>query len=273
MSSLIKKVLPVLFVLGILFISCRKDCYLNHNGEITYVPRYSSVDEFKQGIIKVVNMAQQYNVVAYLDTLPNGWPNVNGRKVSLAQLGSVILEKLQGGQTESAVNDVFHFDGSTFSLISYLKKAEMVNNISPQTMINIFSEIPLPPVAMMYYDPPLKIAINPVNCCDPDFKVRVTWVYKPECGNSVTKLTGYKDVKNGDKGAVYRLDPELTQCDCGGTWSYTIDAPANGQYASSINKYGNVSFTPVTAGTFKITITYKCPCGAVISKTISITAS
>jgi hypothetical protein len=274
MSALLKKSLLFLFISGIFFISCRKSCFLlNDKGQITLVPRYSSVDEFRQGMQKVVSLIQQYQVIAYLDTLPNGWPNVNGRKVSLAQFGSLILEKLQGGQVESAVNDVFHFDGSTFSLISYLKKAEMVNNISTQVLILIISEIPLPPVAMANFDPPLKIAVNAVNCCDPDFTIRVTWVYKPACGNFEKKMTGFKDVKNGDKGTIYRLDPELTNCDCGGTWTYTVNAPANAQYVSSINKFGNVTLTPVTAGTYTVTITYTCPCGAVVTKSITITVS
>jgi hypothetical protein len=276
MKSLIQKTTPVLFALIVLSISCRKLCFQdsqNGNNTTQLVPRYSTTDEFSKGISKVIGLIQQYQIIAYLDTLPNGWPNINGRKVPLAQFGSLILEKLQGGQVESAVNDVFHFDGSTFSLISYLKKAEMTGNISTQTFVNIFDEIPLPPIPMVNFDPPLKIAVAPANCCDPDFNIRVTWVYKPACGNFEKKFTGFKDIKNGDKGTIYRLDPELTGCDCGGTWTYTIDAPANAQYVSSINKFGNVTLTPVTAGTFKVTITYTCPCGAVISKTITITVS
>src|SRR5438270_185653 len=82
--------------------------------------RYSTVEEFRQGITQVNNLLVSYHINAYLDTLPNGLPNKDGRKLALSQFGYTILEKLNGNQQQvaSAVYDVFHFDEATFSLIS-----------------------------------------------------------------------------------------------------------------------------------------------------------
>ncbi len=276
MKKSLKRAILGLFLFSIGFVSCQKSAVIPPPFYGPAQPRYSTVAEFKQGISHVIDRIGQYHILAYLDTLPNGYPDLAGRTTPLVYFGSTILEKLQGNneQVAAGVYDVFHFDGATFSLISYLMKAEMVNAISPEVFISIYSEIPLPPVAVANFDPPLMPAVNVnQNCCDPDFKIRITWVYKPACGNYEKKFTGYKDINNGDKGVVYRLDPELTNCDCGGTWSYQLETPPGAQYVSSINKFGNVSFQGLTKGTYKITITYTCPCGAVISHTVSITIS
>ena len=126
--------------------------------------------EFRQGILQAINFMGQYNIQAYLDTMPNGYPNKNGRKVPLVNFGSVILEKLQGNQQQvaSAVYDVFHFDEATFSLISYIRKAQMVGDISAQTMIDIIATIPLPPSPVAGFTPPVTMValdLSQHDCC------------------------------------------------------------------------------------------------------------
>ena len=100
----------------------------------------------------------------------------------------------------------------------------------------------------------------------------VTWVPK----GSTTPITTSGDIKNGDVGVPYKINPTLSGdfAKCGGTWSLTVDAPPNAQYAAPFSAAkGYVTFTPLTAGTYKLKLTYKCPCGTSISITITITVS
>jgi hypothetical protein len=104
----------------------------------------------------------------------------------------------------------------------------------------------------------------------PSISATTTWTPK----GSETPIVNNGDVKNGDIGVAYRIDPIVTDVCEGGTWSLTVDAPPNAQYAAPYSaKNGYVTFTPLTAGTYKLTLTYTSPCGIVISITITITVS
>lgn len=248
-------------------------------------PYYSSLAEFTQGINRVANLVEANHILAYRDTTRDGKPDINGRKELLIQDVQQILNKLQNGQVEQAVYDVFHFDGATFSLISYLVKARMVNNISAQALTQILAEIKLPPFAVAGFTPPLVPVhvpepANPVLCCKckPKVKIKTTLVYVPDCGNYRRETTGYvvgNTLTGMSSGIYYRFDPEVEGCGCGGTWTYSVEAPAGANYASSYsgNPGNGVSFQGLSSGTYKITFTYKCGCGcgASASATITIT--
>src|SRR2546423_1147773 len=121
MKKILLFAMPGLIFLTFAFFSCKKNLenvppWAQPHHEIQYKAEYSTVTQFKQGISRVVNLLQSYHVTAYLDTMPNGFPNINGRRAPLSQFASYILEKLNGNddQVHSAVYDVFHFDGETF---------------------------------------------------------------------------------------------------------------------------------------------------------------
>lgn len=277
-----KKFLKITFLLaiatGLIFIACKKEQGLNDNtGKLK--PVYSTVQEFRQGIAKVLNLVQENRITAYLDTLQNGYPDVHGRKVPLAQFASSILSKLDQNKVEEAVYDVFHFDGATFSLISYLMKARMVGDISAQTLVDITSQIQLPPIPVQNFQPPV-IEQPPVvqepNCCDdcdPKIKIRVTWTYIPDCGNYEKKTSGYaagNTLTNMSSGTIYRFDAEVTGCPCpGGTWSVSVSAPAGASYGSS-GSGSSVNVLPISGGTYTITFTYRI-CDKVVTKTFTLT--
>jgi hypothetical protein len=284
MKKLLQKALLSL-LLGIAMVSCKKEC----NGPQVQLqnpeklqPRYSTIQEFTQGITQVVNLAGQYNIVAYLDTLPNGYPNINGRKTPLVYIGSVIIEKLHGNQqqVEAGVYDVFHFDGATFSLISYIRKAQMVGDITAQTMVNILALIPVPPIPVANFQPPVEmVALNlgggdccKDNICNPKIKILVTWVHVAPCGNFAKGKSGYAA---GDKftgmptGQSYRFTAEISGCPCPGTLTHTISTPPGASYGVATGKDGSVDILPVTPGTYTITFTYTV-CGSTITKTFSL---
>ncbi len=281
----------VLFVLLTIF-SCKKNhehdcagdhCTIDHNK--AGIPYFSSAAEFTQGISRVANLVEANRIIAYRDTTRDGKPDIQGRREPLIQDVLHILELLQSGQVNTAVHNVFHFDGATFSLISYLMKARMTGNISAKTLTDILAQIPLPPVAMIGFTPPIVIEPVPVHdcklcVCKPKVKIRATLVYVPDCGNYKRETTGYivnNTLTGMSSGVYYRFVPEVEGCGCGGTWTYTIEAPAGANYASSYsgNPGNGVSFQGLSGGTYKITFTYTCGCccGASDSETISITIS
>jgi hypothetical protein len=278
MKSLLKRTALVFLALALLIISCKK---ANNSGnqpnEAQERPVYSTLEEFHQKIAQLVNLIQEYHIYAYLDTLPNGYPNIQGRKVPLTQFGSSILQKLENNQVEAAVYDVFHFDGATFSLISYLRKAQMTGDISVQTLVTLLCIIPLPPIPVPGFDPP-KVEVPAVavdDCCDhcnPKIKILVTWVHKAPCGNFDKSTSGYAA---GDKlthmsgGKSFRFDAEVTGCDCPGTWSSTVTAPAGASYGAGAPSSNSATVLPVTPGTYTITFTYKV-CDQVITKTFTL---
>lgn len=282
MKKLLQLTLLGIVILGTVIVSCRKSADIPPPYAETLKPRYSTLPEFTQGISQAVNLVGQYNIMAYLDTLPNGYPNINGRKTPLVYFGSSIIEKLHGNQEEvaSAVYDVFHFDGATFSLISYIRKAQMVGNISAQIMVNIISQIPVPPIAVADFQPPVEmVALNlpsgdccKDNICNPKLKILVTWVHVAPCGNFAKGQSGYAA---GDKfthmstGQSYRFSAEVSGCPCPGVLTHTVTTPAGASYGEATGKDGSVDILPVTPGTYTITFTYTV-CGNTITKTFSL---
>ena len=282
MKKLLKQSVIAVLSICISLTSCKKCDFLNFGEShyIQYKPRYTTVPEFRQGIAQVINLVQQYHIIAYLDTLPNGYPNIFGRKAPLSQFGGQILEKLGGNQqqVESAVYDVFHFDEATFSLISYIMKAQMVSDISPQTMVYILAFTPLPPFAVANFQAPVDPVANmaPANdCCkdcNPQVKILVTWGYKTPCGNREKKLSGYaanNTLNHMSGGKQYRFDAEVTGCDCPGNWTSTVTPPTGASYGAS-ERGSSATVFPVTSGTYTITFSYKV-CDKVITKTFTLT--
>ena len=283
MKKLFQRLVIGLMIMGITLVSCKKESNVpKPPGWEVLQPHYSTLPEFRQGISQAVNLIGQYQMIAYLDTLPNGYPNLNGRKVPLVNFGSTILEKLQGNQQqiESGVYDVFHFDGATFSLISYIRKAQMVGDISAQTMVNIIALIPLPPIPVANFQPPTEmVALNLTtgdcckdNICNPKINILVTWVHVAPCGNFAKGKSGYAA---GDKftgmptGQSYRFTAEISGCPCPGTLTHTVTTPPGASYGVATGKDGSVDILPVTPGTYTITFTYTV-CGQTITKTFSL---
>lgn len=116
-----------------------------------------------------------------------------------------------------------------------------------------------------------KVAEAPAASNAPTMSATVTWT--PSGSSTPRTVTG--DVKYGDVGARYVIQPKITGNVCAsGTWSATIEGPANAVYSSSTHSgTGETVFIPVTKGTYKITLRYSCPGCADISITITITVS
>ena len=96
-----------------------------------------------------------------------------------------------------------------------------------------------------------------------------TWTPK----GSEKPIVTTKDIKNGDVGVNYNIVPNDPACP-GGTWTVTLNAPANAQYSLGYSATkGYVNFTPLTKGTYTITITHKCPCAADVVIVVTITVS
>ncbi len=281
MKKLFKLSLSTLLIFGFSFTACRKD-NLTSPPELTIVSKYSTVPEFRQGIQQLVNAINANGIAAYLDTLANGYPNKNGRTVPLAQFGYSILNKLSGNpqQIESAVYDVFHFDGATFSLVSYLMKSQMVGDISAQTLANLVTGIPLPPIPVPGFLPPVEVVALGGDCCtdnvcNPVINILVTWTFKPPCGNYEKSTSGYaanNTLSRMSSGTMYRFDAEITGCPCPGTLTSSVSAPAGASYGTAVGKDGSVTILPVTLGTYTVTFTYKV-CDKTVTKTFTIGVS
>jgi hypothetical protein len=270
----------ILFALGSLFSACKKTCTNDEIQQLQQVrARYSTISEFDQGIRQVISMATQRNVKAYLDTLPNGYPNVQGRTMLLSNFAYSIIEKLEGNQVVSAVYDVFHFDGATFSLVSYIRKAQMVGDISAQTMVEMIASIPLPPIPVDGFSPPTETVATTTtgdcckdNICNPKLSILVTWVHVAPCGNFAKGKSGFAA---GDKftgmptGQSYRFNAVISGCPCPGTLTHTVTTPAGASYGEASGKDGSVDILPVTPGTYTITFTYTV-CGTTITKTFTL---
>jgi hypothetical protein len=282
MKKLIQRAIAGLVLMSFSLVSCQKDnTTQQEQNTINSRPRYSTLEDFKQGITQVVNLIQQYQIAAYLDTLQNGYPDRNGRKVPLQNFGYSILEKLNGNteQVASAVYDVFHFDGATFSLISYLMKAQMVGDISAQTLATIAAKIPLPPIPIAGFTPPTIIDTPKVigdcctdNVCNPKIDILVTTTYKAPCGNYEKKYSGYaanNTLTNMSGGKMYRFDAVISGCPCPGTLTSSVTAPAGASYGTGTGKDGSVTVLPVSAGTYTITFTYTV-CGMTVTKTFTL---
>ena len=279
MKNLVLKTLFVFLALGVIISACKKK-QVPHPPTYEVQPVYSSLNEFRQGIANVVNQLQANRITAYLDTLPNGYPDIHGRKVPLSQFGYSILEKLGGNQQqiESAVYDVFHFDGATFSLISFIMKAQMVGDISAQTVTAIAALIPNPPFAVVGFQAPVAIvALGGGDCCtdnvcNPSIDILVTWAYKPPCGNYEKKISGYaanNKLTHMSSGIMYKFEAEVKGCPCPGTWTSKVDAPAGASYGVS-GSGKSVTVLPISSGTYTITFTHKV-CDKEVSKTFTLT--
>ena len=286
MKRLCKHLLFAILALSLVFTSCKKLClpFIDDSGNSTPTePEYSTPTEFYSGICKVVALINEYHIYAYLDTLENGLPDIHGRKVALSEFGYQILYKLQNNQVESAVYDIFHFDGTTFSLISFLMKARMVGDISVQTFVLIVQYIPLPPIRVDGFNPPLvqkpQEQVPQINCCDnckPKIKIRVTWTYKPACGNYTDTTTGYaanNTLNHMSGGKLYRFDAEVTGCACpGGVWTNNVEAPDGAAYGAGSSRGNTVSLIPISSGTYRITFTYKV-CDKEVSQTFTLSVN
>ena len=199
-------------------------------------------------------------------------------------IGSQILQNLHGSQeqVQTAVYDVFHFDGATFSLISYIRKAQMAGDISAQAMVDIIALIPVPPIPVANFQPPvemvgLDLASHTPDCCKdnicaPKINILVTWVHVAPCGNFAKGKSGYAA---GNKftgmptGQSYRFTPEISGCPCPGTLTHTVTTPAGASYGVGTGKDGSVDIFPVTPGTYTVTFSYTV-CGITVTKTFSL---
>ena len=95
MKKLFQLNLLSLLLLGIIMVSCQKENNVPKPPSWVVVqPHYSTLVEFRQGILQAINLMGQYQVIAYQDTLQNGYPNKNGRKVPLVNFGSAILIRI-----------------------------------------------------------------------------------------------------------------------------------------------------------------------------------
>jgi hypothetical protein len=282
MKKLIQRAIVSLGLLSFGLVSCQKDnTHQQDQNTINAKPRYSSMEDFRQGITQVADLIQQYHVMAYLDTLQNGYPDRNGRKVPMQSFAYSILEKLNGNaeQVASAVYDVFHFDGATFSLISYLMKAQMVGDISAQTLATIAAKIPLPPTPVAGFTPPTIIDTPKIlgdcctdNVCNPKIDIMVTTTYKAPCGNYEKKYAGYaanNTLTNMSGGKIYRFDAVISGCPCPGTLTSTVTAPAGASYGTGTGRDGSVTVLPVSSGTYTITFTYTV-CGMTVTKIFTL---
>ena len=103
----------------------------------------------------------------------------------------------------------------------------------------------------------------------------VFWInYKWTNAAGVAK-SGSGDIKDGEKGKAYKLDPYLHGAGIcnNGQWSYKVEFGNKDYIASQDPKTGEVTFVPGSTGTYTITITYTCPDGTKYSATITITVS
>lgn len=285
MKKLFKQFSLALLAICITTVSCKK---VSTQEEMMQTPTsqnganqnsYSTLSEFNQGIREVINKANQRNVKAYLDTMPNGFPNKQGRTTPLANIGYSIVEKLEGNQVEAAVYDVFHFDGATYSLISYIRKAQMVGDITPRETMEMIASIPLPPIPVAGFTPPTKPAAAATtgdcckdNVCNPKIDIMVTWVHVAPCGNFAKGKSGFAA---GNKftgmpaGQSYRFNAVISGCPCPGVLTHTVTTPAGASYGEASGKDGSVDVLPVTPGTYTITFTYTV-CGMTVTKTFSL---
>ena len=282
MKKLLQLSFLSLLLLSTVMVSCRKENTIVPPPEnIVIQPWFSTIPEFQQGIAKVVNLSGEYNIIAYLDTMQNGYPDRNGRKVPLVNFGTSILQKLHGNteQLASGVYDVFHFDGATFSLISFIRKAQMMGDISAQTMITIIAFIPLPPIPVADFTPPTEMValdLSTGDCCkdkvcNPVISINVTWVHVAPCGNyDKSKSGGNKknELIDMPTGQSYRFDAQISGCPCPGTMTCTITDADGGKSAKS-EKGNTAEVFPITAGTYTITFTY-IVCGKPYTATFTL---
>lgn len=263
-----------LLVLAILVLSSNSSVYSGQievaeaNHVTNTKPVYSTVKEFREKLKIVAVIIKENKIVAYADTLDDGYPDPKGKTFPLIDFVNTIIEKIDKGDLDSAVHDVYHFDDSPFSLISYLMKANMVGSIMAQKLTDITVLVPLPPIIVEVFSPPHVPVINPVKpppCpCKPKIKIKITWTYRPECGNYTRKFSGYaanNTLTNRRKGELYRFDAEVEGCSFGSDVVSDVTTTA-ASYGYSKGPGGKtITLLSESSATFKITFTYKCGCG------------
>ncbi len=264
-----------LLVLTVLVLSLNSSGYSGtiEVTEANYVtntkPLYSTVEEFREKLEIIVGIIKKNKILAYADTLEDGYPDPKGKTFPLIDFINTIIEKIDNNELDSAVNDIYHFDDSPFSLISYLMKANMVGSISAQKLTEIAVLIPLPPIIVESFSPPLVPVVNPVipppPCpCKPKIKIKVTWTYRPACGNYTRKTSGYaanNTLTNMRRGALYRVDAEVEGCSFGSNVVSDVTTTASSIGYSKGSGGKTITLISESSGSIKITFTYKCGCG------------
>ena len=89
---------------------------------------------------------------------------------------------------------------------------------------------------------------------------------------TTTPKTVKGDIEEGERDVTYIIQPKLNVCNCAGTWSYTMAPMNNNYYGHKMNpNNGAITFSARVSGTYVFTITFKCPNGASVSTTVTIT--
>ena len=253
---------PILIII-FLFDSCSTKDEVD---EFLMEYRYSTVDELAAAIIKIDSICQANEIIAFLDTLPNGLPDPNGEVMSLSIHVGYIYELVVSGQLVDAVYEIYRFNGQPFSLISYLMKAQMAENISLALMGQILAIIPLPPIPVPGFVPPVKPIPAPACLCDnPRVKILVTYTYEPNPGRYTGELSGYaanNTLTNMRTGTWFRFDAEMHDCRCPGgiTWTSELIEHPPTNYVCRNPPGPTAGITSLVSGTFKIRFKGVCAC-------------
>lgn len=269
--------LPVI-VLMCLFVGCKHKTP-DVMPPVKHEPVYTTTKEFKEELSKVATYIHEKNIIAYHDSLDDGMPDKKGETSPLIDFVNKIIEKIDSNDIEGAVHDVYHFDGTPFSLISYLMKAYLAEDITAEELVSISAGIPLPPQEIAGFLPPQKVILlakEPEKCtCKPKIKIKATWAYRSACGNRIDTVSGYpanNTLNDMRKNTMFRFDPEIDGCACGGTFASELEAPDGAGYG--FFRRGNaVVLMAQTGGTYKITFTYTCGCGCGQTATETFTIS
>ena len=241
-------------------------CTKTEEPQIQWEKQYSTVEEFSAALDSIQVISETLNIMAYKDTLENGYPDTLGESFPLVNFIDEIKMEIEADSLASAVHDVFHFDGTPFSLISYLMKANLAKKISVQEMVDAVGLIPLPPIQVADFTSPQNGApVNPPQAhdCWAKMKIRVTWVYYPACGNRRDTMDVYAAnniLTDRETGTLYRFTSEIEHCGCGGTTTCTLNAPPGAAYGFSEHGDWATLFSQ-TSGTYEISFTYTCSCG------------
>jgi len=102
----------------------------------------------------------------------------------------------------------------------------------------------------------------------PPIKVTVTF----ETTSGVVVTVPNAETISGSSSMPYKIEFE-TLNDCYGTWSYSVDGPADAKYSAFFSGSNAITFMPTTKGTYKIAITNKCDCGVSATVTLTIIVS
>lgn len=276
-NYVMKKVYSILTILLIFILlgGCSKKEEVN---DFLMENRYSTVEEFTLALIKLDSLVRVHEVMGFMDTLANGEPDPYGEVIPLSDITTYILGLVEVGELELAVHEMYKFNGDSFSLISFLMKAHMAGLISPAVMAQILVNVPLPPIPVPAFAPPLRPIPPPVPACvcdNPKVKIRVTWAYGPNCGNYSPQTSGYaanNTLSNMRTGIWFRLDAEIHDCECpGGAWMNTVNTTST-SYGYSAPPGNHVGLTSYSSGTFTVTFKYICACnGKEAEATFTIT--